>query len=448
MESPARFIETAKGLSVEAATKQIAADPRSPTVRRLAVSVLSQFRQLNEDMVRLLAASCRDTGWVSESVLRRCQMLTSPITPNVARIANLLSSHDGIAVLAATSLLGAIVRSPRSTEIERSAASEALAQAVRSDNPFLDIEGDGAGRTLRRIIHAELSGVAWEGQALRAVKYAIGGAATGQSAGGFGDRGRRPAPLASTSVVDWVGSASVSTAIVAPQPLMVVNMVEPKEWRDVGLGGIPPEHQVALNRTIYEILEIRVGQELAGRMTSDQLDDFEPFIDAKDERGALQWLAGNFPDYREVAGAQYLRILEEVTCDADEIRERLSRFLVEGHPVVSLSARGVALVADGHADQAVPVLEEAVTLVEDLDDYKLTLTNALTALAAAHGDLDQPDDRDRCPRTTRCRGPGTNRPRRVVAFAGPGSRSGASAGSRVRCLRAGTGRTRRRGRSR
>ena len=66
-----------------------------------------------------------------------------------------------------------------------------------------------------------------------------------------------------------------------------------------------------------------------------------------------------------------------------------------GDLAMSLGARGVALVADGHADQAVPVLEEAVTLVKDLNDYNLTLTKALAALAAAHGDLDQPDDRDR-----------------------------------------------------
>jgi DNA-binding CsgD family transcriptional regulator len=84
-EAPAKFIESAKALPVEAAIKTVSASHASHSVRRLAVSVLSQFRQLNDDMVQLLAASFRDSGWVSEHVLRRCQALTSPITPNVAR---------------------------------------------------------------------------------------------------------------------------------------------------------------------------------------------------------------------------------------------------------------------------------------------------------------------------------------------------------------------------
>ena len=41
------------------------------------------------------------------------------------------------------------------------------------------------------------------------------------------------------------------------------------------------------------------------------------------------------------------------------------------------------------------MLEEAVSLGGGPHDYNLTVTNALAALAAAHGDLDQPDDRDR-----------------------------------------------------
>ena len=41
---------------------------------------------------------------------------------------------------------------------------------------------------------------------------------------------------------------------------------------------------------IYETLEMRVGMRLAEQMTNEQLDEFERFIDANDEAGALKWL--------------------------------------------------------------------------------------------------------------------------------------------------------------
>src|SRR5205823_8798527 len=66
-----------------------------------------------------------------------------------------------------------------------------------------------------------------------------------------------------------------------------------------------------------------------------------------------------------------------------------------GDLAVSLTALGRALLAAADTDEAVPFLEEAAALVEDLDDFRLTRASALTGLAATSGALHQPDNRDR-----------------------------------------------------
>lgn len=131
-------------------------------------------------------------------------------------------------------------------------------------------------------------------------------------------------PSRSTTVVDWLEVRSDTTPASAQALMRMKNSGDNKEWKDVLLEALSPAQQAAINRTLYELLEARVGRELAERMTSEQLDEFEGFIDAKDEAGALQWLESNFPEYGTVTRTQYSQLLDEVRRDADIIRARLS----------------------------------------------------------------------------------------------------------------------------
>ncbi len=70
---------------------------------------------------------------------------------------------------------------------------------------------------------------------------------------------------------------------------------------------------------IYETLEMRVGMKLAEQMTDAQLDEFEAFIDQKDEAGALKWLETNFPNYKQVVAEELEKLKNEIKKDADAI---------------------------------------------------------------------------------------------------------------------------------
>lgn len=90
---------------------------------------------------------------------------------------------------------------------------------------------------------------------------------------------------------------------------------------ELGLATLAPAEQNLLLGQMYETLEMRVGQTLAGLMTNAQLDEFEGFIDRKDEAGALRWLELNFEDYKEVVAAAFADLKEEVRAIAPAIIE-------------------------------------------------------------------------------------------------------------------------------
>jgi hypothetical protein len=85
---------------------------------------------------------------------------------------------------------------------------------------------------------------------------------------------------------------------------------------------------VALN-TFYEMLEMRVGTDLADRMTSEELDEFEVFFEAGDDGKAFEWLSEHFPDYPEVVQAAYDRLEAEIAEESAAVMEGLDALLVE-----------------------------------------------------------------------------------------------------------------------
>ena len=87
----------------------------------------------------------------------------------------------------------------------------------------------------------------------------------------------------------------------------------------LGLGGLPVDEKNRLLQMIYERLEMNVGMRLAEKMTDQQLDEFESFIDQNNEAGALKWLESNFPNYKDVVAEELEKLRVEVTQAAPQI---------------------------------------------------------------------------------------------------------------------------------
>jgi hypothetical protein len=86
-----------------------------------------------------------------------------------------------------------------------------------------------------------------------------------------------------------------------------------KEFVDeCGLGGLAPDRADQFLEWFYGQLEIRVGMKLANQMTDAQFDEFEAFINAADEDGALAWLAAIIPDYKDVVAEELANLKLEV----------------------------------------------------------------------------------------------------------------------------------------
>lgn len=92
---------------------------------------------------------------------------------------------------------------------------------------------------------------------------------------------------------------------------------------EIGLIALPKQDRDQLLRQIYETLEMRVGMKLAERMTDQQLDEFERFIDTNDEAGALKWLETNFPDYKQVVADELEKLKLEIKNDSGKILETM-----------------------------------------------------------------------------------------------------------------------------
>ena len=81
---------------------------------------------------------------------------------------------------------------------------------------------------------------------------------------------------------------------------------------ELGLGSLPEHEKQLLLRQIYEKLEMNVGVRLADQMSNEQLDEFEKFVDANDDKGAFQWLETNFPNYKDVVNDEFEKLKAEI----------------------------------------------------------------------------------------------------------------------------------------
>jgi hypothetical protein len=92
---------------------------------------------------------------------------------------------------------------------------------------------------------------------------------------------------------------------------------------ELGLIALPKADRDQLLKQIYETLEMKVGMRLAERMSDQQLDEFERFIDTSDEAGALKWLETNFPDYKQVVADELEKLKLEIKRDSPKIMEAM-----------------------------------------------------------------------------------------------------------------------------
>ncbi len=88
---------------------------------------------------------------------------------------------------------------------------------------------------------------------------------------------------------------------------------------ELGLGDLPKVEKDKMLSHIYDTLEIRVGMNLADKMTYEQLNEFEVFIDSKDNAAALKWLETNFPNYKLVVSDELEKLKAEIKQLAPQI---------------------------------------------------------------------------------------------------------------------------------
>jgi hypothetical protein len=79
------------------------------------------------------------------------------------------------------------------------------------------------------------------------------------------------------------------------------------------------EERKALQKHIYETLEMNVGMRLADQMTNEQLDEFEQYFNARDDAGAFRWLETNFPNYKDIVADEFEKLKGEVAQNAPQI---------------------------------------------------------------------------------------------------------------------------------
>lgn len=99
--------------------------------------------------------------------------------------------------------------------------------------------------------------------------------------------------------------------------------IDDKFISELNLGDLPEAEKTQLVGQIRETLEMRVGMKIAEAMSEAQLKEFEGFMEAGDEKGAMEWLSTNYPSYRQVVKDELERLKSEIKKDADKIRDSL-----------------------------------------------------------------------------------------------------------------------------
>ncbi|MGW6906039.1 DUF5663 domain-containing protein [Streptomyces sp. NPDC054940] len=115
----------------------------------------------------------------------------------------------------------------------------------------------------------------------------------------------------------------------------------------IGLGDLPSPHKKLMLSYIYDVLEQRVGLAFAAEMNDEEFEEFEAFIDANDEAGAMSWLSDKRPDYPQVVAQEFERLKEELGAQADALASVSARYTATVGPSAVHRAEGGDDVAQG-----------------------------------------------------------------------------------------------------
>lgn len=74
--------------------------------------------------------------------------------------------------------------------------------------------------------------------------------------------------------------------------------LDDKFLEEVGLGGLPDEQRQMFLDHFREQLELRVGTKLSEGLSDAQLQEFESFIDRKEDK-VNEWITANVPQYEQ-----------------------------------------------------------------------------------------------------------------------------------------------------
>lgn len=103
--------------------------------------------------------------------------------------------------------------------------------------------------------------------------------------------------------------------------------------KEIGLYGLPQAERRSLLNHIYETLELRVGMRLADQMSNEQLDEFEKYFEAKDDKGAFTWLETNFPNYKDIVQQEFDKLKGEVGQSAPQILNASTQPINPAQPI-------------------------------------------------------------------------------------------------------------------
>ena len=97
---------------------------------------------------------------------------------------------------------------------------------------------------------------------------------------------------------------------------------------ELGLSGYRQDVEKIMLRTMYDLLEIRIGRRIAETFTREQVYEFNRIHAQKDDSVASAWLQRNAPDYPDVVEDEFVKLKAEVVRDADGLRRELDAILL------------------------------------------------------------------------------------------------------------------------
>jgi tetratricopeptide (TPR) repeat protein len=330
---PGQFLKAAKGTGLREALLAVARDRESFSVRRLVLSVLSQFRQLDQAVVDLIAAGCRDNWTLNSTILARCRTFGISRDLNLDSLGSLMASRNPLAVSAGAILLANVTASvPDGPGVRRHEAIEALAALVLSTDPMLDSAGTSAGRTLRQMLLALLGNLAWEATSQSQLTPGLGRAVV---RGSFdsSELTSDPAGLLNHSqhivdAVEPIGAQSWMTQPAKPLHSAAVDLSWGEFWREEQTKA----HEHLFNLVVTQVLEARVGAVITSFMNSEQLNEFDRLYRNRDEAGALLWLTRTFPNYRALVEREALKLHSEISQSSAQLFRALDAHVVIEEP--------------------------------------------------------------------------------------------------------------------